>query len=85
MRLNEIVRMPSGRLALITEVTERQVYLTYQDDGDVVNFKRATFDQLWGAKKITHHAHKQNHSATEGVQPFGSGRVKQRAQLHLTA
>ncbi len=82
MRLNELVRMPSGRLACITEVTERQVYLTYEDDGDVVNFKRGTFDQLWGAKKIAHHGHKQI-SAALGVQPQSSDVL--RRQLTQTA
>ena len=83
MKINQIVLMPTGRLACITELTARQLYLTYQDDDDTVAFRKDTFDRLWGAGKISHHSYKT--SAALGVQPQDSGRVKQRAQLTLCA
>jgi hypothetical protein len=83
MKINQIVQMPTGRLATISELTERQVHLTYEkkEDGQV-GLRRDVFERLWCTKKITHHGHKQ--SAGPGVQPTAGERVK-RAQLTLTA
>jgi len=83
MKINQIVVMPTGRLACITEITARQVYLSYVDDNDTVSFRRDTFDRLWGAGKIFHHSYKSN-SAALGVQPQDSGHGRHRAQLTLS-
>ena len=83
MRINEIVQMPTKRLATISEMTERQIHLTYEqaEDGQV-SLRREVFERLVATKQITHHGYKQ--SAGPGVQPKAGERVK-RAQLTLTA
>ena len=83
MKQNEIVQMPTGRFAVITEMTERQIHLTYEqaEDGQV-SLRREVFERLVATKQITHHGYKQ--SAGPGVQPKAGERVK-RAQLTLTA
>ena len=83
MRQNEIVQMPTKRLAVIAEMTERQIHLAYEqaEDGQV-SLRREVFERLVATKQITHHGYKQ--SAGNGVQPKAGERVK-RAQLTLTA
>jgi hypothetical protein len=60
MRINEIVQMPTGRFAVITEMTERQIHLTYEqaEDGQI-SLRREVFERLWCTKQITHHGYKQ--------------------------
>ena len=79
MRQNEIVQMPTKRLAVIAEMTERQIHLAYEqaEDGQV-SLRREVFERLVASKHITHHGYKQ--SASRGVQPTASERGK-RAQL----
>ena len=82
MKINEIVQMPTGRLATISEMTERQIHLSYtQAEDGQVSLRREVFERLWCTKKITHHGYK---SAGPGLQPKAGERVK-RAQLTLTA
>ena len=74
MKQNAIVQMPTGRFAVITEMTERQIHLNYEqaEDGQV-SLRREVFERLWCTKKITHQGYKQ--SAGPGVQPKAGERV----------
>jgi hypothetical protein len=74
MKQNEIVKMPTGRFAVISEMTERQIHLNYEqaEDGQV-SLRREVFERLWCTKKITHQGYKQ--SAGNGVQPKAGERV----------
>lgn len=55
MRINQAVRMPSGRPARIIEITQRVVLLKYTEKnwgaGDV-SFKRDTFEKMYQQGKV---------------------------------